>query len=60
MTITGEARRLRLAWRSALDRKEREGTIAADHAEQEAYDELVDYVEEHDLNGTKHDPRGPL
>lgn len=60
MTTTSEARRLWISWKAARDRKETEGSIAADHAEQEAYDELVDWVEEHDLNGTKHDPRGPI
>lgn len=28
-------------------------------AEQDAWDALVDYVEEHDLNYTEWDPRGP-
>lgn len=59
MTATSEARRLWIAWKAALDRKEREGSVAADHAEQEAYDELIDHVEEHDLNYSKYDPRGP-
>lgn len=57
---TVETRRLRASWEAARDRKDREGTTAADAAEQAAYDELVDWVEANDLNGTEHDPRGPL
>lgn len=60
MTIGSEARRLMIAWKAAYARKVEEGSVAADHAEQEAYDELIDWVEENDLNGTVHDPRGPI
>lgn len=57
---TVETRRLWAAWEAARGRRDRVGTDAADAAEQAAYDELVDYVEANDLNGTEYDPRGPI
>ena len=58
-TIIAEATRLTATWVGALDAKERGDSSALDRAEQVAYDELVDFVEAHDLNYTVHDPRGP-
>lgn len=57
-----EVARLREAWQQALG-DYRAGTDGDDWAtlfaaEQDAYDELVDYVEAHNLNGTAYDPRG--
>lgn len=57
-TVVAEVKRLRERWTIALQAKDRHGTDAADLAEQEAYDALVDYVEGNGLNYTVHDPRG--
>lgn len=56
--VLREAVRLREVWQEALRLAEvHEGTFGSDQAEQKAYDELVDFVEENDLNHTSYDPR---
>lgn len=53
-----EYRKLHSEWQAALTLKERRGSDADELAEQDAYDALVDFVEENDLNYTEFDPRG--
>lgn len=52
-------RTLRAAWDAATAAYQRNDSDANREAEQNAYDELVDYIEANELNGTAHDPRGP-
>lgn len=59
-TIVDEALRLTARWLWALQALEQSnGDPTVDAAEQKAFDELVDWVESHDLNYTSLDPRGP-
>lgn len=55
-----EVAQLTVAWRAALDARERHPNPPdwMDAEEQRAYDELIDFVEANGLNYTEHDPRG--
>lgn len=55
--VSVEATKLLHKWDAALARKRQMSNDWADSKEQEAYDELVDYVEANDLNDTAFDPR---
>lgn len=57
--IAAEARRLHADWNVAHARYYHDDSTPNFHAEQRAYDALVDYVEANDLNYTQFDPRGP-
>lgn len=59
--VTKEAGRLYSVWVEALDVKEcaDDPTPYQDAAEQQTYDNLIDYVEANDLNYSNWDPRGP-
>jgi len=60
MSTESEAARLHAAWHATVEERRRATSDAAqgaDQAEQEAYDALIDYVEAHDLNYSKWDPR---
>jgi hypothetical protein len=50
--------RLQTAWVEAVAAYDSDDPNTVE-AEQETLDALVDYVEAHDLNYTKWDPRGP-
>lgn len=55
---TKQANRLVADWRAALElRESHDGTFGTAEAEQKAYDALVEFVEQNDLNGTSYDPR---
>lgn len=56
--VIDKAGDLHTKWKLAQERRERYQTDEAEQAEQAAYDELIDYVEAHDLNYTEYDPRG--
>lgn len=58
-TVRAEAERLTREWNEALDRYRRDDTSRSYEDEQTAYDALIDFVEENDLNYTEFDPRGP-
>jgi hypothetical protein len=51
---------LRAAWVAAYAKSQTLVSDAADHAEHEAWNALIDYVEAEDLNGTNLDPRTQL
>jgi hypothetical protein len=56
--VTNEAARLRVAWHEAQALQQRhEGTFGSDEAEQKAFDALVEFVEQNNLNSTSYDPR---
>lgn len=55
-----QAENLNCAWKLALARShDRPGSDRARADEQRAYDELIEFIELHDLNYTDVDPRGP-
>lgn len=58
MSITEGAAELLAAWKIAAANHERHDTLRTMHAEQEAHDVLVDFVEAHGLNYSEYDPRG--
>lgn len=53
--IITRARELRSAWDRAL--ADLDGTPARDQAEQDAYDDLIEYLEANNLNASEFDPR---
>lgn len=58
--IVDEARRLTARWHEAVQALENSGgNPSLDRAEQRAFDELVEWIENHDMNYTRLDPRGP-
>ena len=53
------ARDLTRQWRAAQDGQRVRGLLKDDVYEQACYDRLIDWVEDHGLNYTEYDPRGP-
>ena len=54
-----EAERLTARWYAALAEYRQNDTLRNYDAEQAAYDALINFVEENDLNYSELDPRGP-
>lgn len=60
-TVVRQVRKLTREWKAAalaVQTAMPESTCKQDQAEEQAYDALVDFVEDNDLNWTEHDPRG--
>lgn len=59
--VVAEVKRLTMVWKHAqlvIERAPGGSTYKQDKAEQDAYDELVEFVDNNELTWTEYDPRG--